>query len=54
MRKMLLMHLLAKNHMALQFPKTYLIEKAAKEANEQAKLDAEAAASDLANWIRSN
>ena len=38
----------------LDVTKTYLIEKAAKEANEQARIDAEAAASDLANWIRSN
>lgn len=38
----------------LDVTKTYLIEKAAKEANAQAKVDAEAAASDLANWIRNN
>ena len=38
----------------LDVTKTYLIEKASREANEQAKVDAEAIASDLANWIRNN
>ena len=38
----------------LDVTKTYLIEKASREANEQAKVDAEAVASDLANWIRNN
>ncbi len=38
----------------LDVTKTYLIDKAAKEANEQARVDAETAASDLANWIRNN
>ena len=38
----------------LDVTKTYLIEKASREANEQAKGDAEAVASDLAHWIRNN
>jgi hypothetical protein len=38
----------------LDVTKNYLIEKASREANEQAKVDAEAVASDLANWIRNN
>lgn len=38
----------------LDVTKTYLIDKAAKDANSQARIEAENAASDLANWIRNN
>jgi len=38
----------------LDVTKTYLIQKVSREANAQAKVDAEAVASDLANWIRNN
>ena len=38
----------------LDVTKTYLVDKAAREANAQAKVDAEAAAADLADWIRNN
>ena len=38
----------------LDVTKTYLIQKVSREANAQAKVDAEAVASDLENWIRNN
>ena len=38
----------------LDVTKTYLVEKSSKEANAQAKVDAEIAAADLADWIRNN
>ena len=38
----------------LDVTKTYLVEKASKEANAQAKIDAEISAADLADWIRNN
>jgi hypothetical protein len=38
----------------LDVTKTYLIDKAAREANAEAKVNAEAVAADLADWIRNN